>query len=87
MELVDDVGGPQRAIHPTLGQAEQGVTEVCGVEHTRVKHDCEGHGSSAGALGRRGPFVHVSLIRNLDHAIERRTAFTRGAFAICQQVG
>ena len=87
VELVDDAGGPQRSIQATLRQAEQGVTEVCGVEHTRVEHDCEGHGSSAGALGRRSPFVHVGLIGDLDHAIERSTAFTRGAFAIGQHVG
>jgi hypothetical protein len=59
---------------------------VCRVQDTRVEHRREGHDSSAGSLRDGGALVQVSLIRDLDHPIERSTSFDRRSLAVREDV-
>jgi len=70
-KLGEHVGGRQWSIGTGLGEPQQRVTQVGGVEHARVEECREGHGASSLASWRRGRLVQPSFLASGCHLVKR----------------
>ena len=88
IELLNDLTRPERAVEATLGEAQDGVAQVRGVERARVEDDLEWHlVVSACALWSGGLFVHAAVVCDLDHAVEGLAALGGAALPVGQHIG